>query len=289
MLLAFLSASLGVVLILNLRLGPSFGYGLLPEGASHEARERDYFFALAFVLTAAWAMAGVLCVAERYSSGKSRWWTVALALIPIALGASALNRRAEPGARVAQLMGETLLMNAPAGALLFLGGDNDSYPVWFAQEVKGLRRDVVPVTIPLLSASWYRDELARRHGVVATNDRGEWRGVGEALRSLARTPRPIAMSAGVAPRDRDAAGYAWSFDGALYHFEPAGVARLTLRDTMATALATLLEPQLGTRSPDDPTEAYVWRLLRCPSAVRARARQVDSMFNRLLETTCNYR
>jgi hypothetical protein len=41
-------ASLGVMLYLNLKAGPSLGWGILPESAPHEARERDYFFVLAF-------------------------------------------------------------------------------------------------------------------------------------------------------------------------------------------------------------------------------------------------
>ncbi len=286
---AVASASLGAIVILNLRAGPSFGYGLLPQDVLHEARERDYFFLLHFVLAAAWATMGAVRFAERLSLRRVGLWVCAFALTPVVMGASRLNRRAEPQASLARLVGETLLMNAPAGSLLFLAGDNDTYPVWFVQQVKGMRPDVVPVTITLLGASWYRAELARRHGVLATTADGAWRGTGEAMRALVRSGRPVVMSFAVAPRDRDAVGAGWSFDGALFHFDAVGTVRLALRDTMAVALAALLDPQLGDRSPADPTEAYVWRLLHCPSAVKARAGGTDSTYGGLLESTCNYR
>lgn len=288
-LFALTSASLGSVVILNLRAGPSFGFGFVPDGVPHEVRERDYFFLLAFALTAAWSIAGAFRLAEQKVGRHALALACAVAFMPVVLGAPAMNRRAEPRARLAELMGQTLLMNAPAGAILVLGGDNDTYPVWFVQQVRGLRRDVVPVTIPLLGAQWYRDELSRRHGLLATDESGQWRGVGQALRHLTSAPRPVVASSGVDPRDRDAIGGSWSFDGALYHQEPLRPTRLSLRDTMSTALAAMLEPQLGSRAPDDAAESYVWRLLHCPSAVAVQSGAADSASRHLLESTCNYR
>jgi hypothetical protein len=49
-----LLSSLGVVAVLNLRAGPSILDSVLPPGALHEPRERDYFFALAFATAGAW-------------------------------------------------------------------------------------------------------------------------------------------------------------------------------------------------------------------------------------------
>ena len=57
------SATVGVALWLNLRAGPSFGVGVLPADAAHEARERDYFFALGFWAWGLLAGAGLTAVA----------------------------------------------------------------------------------------------------------------------------------------------------------------------------------------------------------------------------------
>src|SRR5213083_91166 len=58
--LLFLVSTLGVVIYLNLKAGPSFGAGLLPPIATHEARERDYFFFWMFVCWGLWAGYGAI-------------------------------------------------------------------------------------------------------------------------------------------------------------------------------------------------------------------------------------
>ena len=61
-----LMSSLGVVAVLNLRAGPSILDTVLPEGSSHEPRERDYFFALAFATAGTWIGAGAVVLARRW-------------------------------------------------------------------------------------------------------------------------------------------------------------------------------------------------------------------------------
>ena len=58
--LLFFVSSLGVVIYLNLKAGPSFGAGLLPADAPHEARERDYFFFWLFACWGLWAGFGAI-------------------------------------------------------------------------------------------------------------------------------------------------------------------------------------------------------------------------------------
>ena len=62
-LVLLLTSSIGVVLYLNLRAGASYGAGVLPLGAQHEARDRDYFFTWAFVCWGAWAGFGAVQLA----------------------------------------------------------------------------------------------------------------------------------------------------------------------------------------------------------------------------------
>ncbi len=62
----------GVVVVLNLRAGPSYGWGILPVGALREARERDYFFALAFFLTGLWSGCGIVALMDRLRGGWRR-------------------------------------------------------------------------------------------------------------------------------------------------------------------------------------------------------------------------
>ena len=68
------SATLGVVLYLNLKAGPSFGYGVLPPNADREARERDYFFALGFAAFGLWTGHGCVafCAPRRETARATR-------------------------------------------------------------------------------------------------------------------------------------------------------------------------------------------------------------------------
>ncbi|HEY5218302.1 MAG TPA: DUF2723 domain-containing protein, partial [Gemmatimonadaceae bacterium] len=154
--------TVGVAVYLNLKAGPSIGAGVLPASAPHEARERDYFFALGFWAWGLWAGYGAVAMARRFRMPAGAG--VALAALPIALNWSAVTRRDEPQASVPTRWATALLDATPARGVLLAAGDNDTYPLWYAQEVLGMRRDVRVVTLPLIPAGWYRDELWRRGG-----------------------------------------------------------------------------------------------------------------------------
>jgi hypothetical protein len=219
MLLLFVSASAGVVAYLNLKAGPSYGYGFLPDDAPREARERDYFFALAFWTWGAWAGLGAL---RLFRSRRREWGPVGLVLasLPLVLNWGAVSRRQEPEASLPERFAHDLLASVPPGAVLFVAGDNDSYPLWYAQMVRGDRRDVTLVTIPLLQAEWYRDELRRRHALGREVSRGRWPGEAAMLAALAadarRAGRPVAVGTMVEARRRDAIGSAWVVRGLAY-------------------------------------------------------------------------
>jgi hypothetical protein len=53
------------------------------------------------------------------------------------------------------------LQSCDPNAILFTNADNDTYPLWYAQEVEGIRKDVQIVLLPYLSAQWYVDQLRR--------------------------------------------------------------------------------------------------------------------------------
>ena len=214
--LLLLSGTLGVVTVLNLRAGPSIGFGVLPPDALHEARERDYFFALGFAAAALWAGAGAVAVAGRLAA-RREWLGIVVACVPIATNWGAADRRRQPDASLASTLGDALLQSAPRRAVLLLAGDNDSYAIWYQQQALGTRRDVTPITMPLLPARWYRAELARRDTLIDATRVETWAGEGDglaAIDSAARAlGRPLATSAAV-PRDvRTRLGGSWSLRG----------------------------------------------------------------------------
>lgn len=184
MLVLVLTATLGVILYLNLKAGPTFGAGFIPENAPHEARERDYFFAAAFVCWGAWSGIGAARLAELFGRGGLRWMAMAVAVFPIAANWSAVDRSRGPRAAEARELASRLLSSAPPRAVLFAHGDNDTYPLWYLQRVEGVRRDVTVVTLPMLGAQWYREELRRRSGLLSPDAVTRWAGLGATRRSI---------------------------------------------------------------------------------------------------------
>ncbi|HWJ21542.1 MAG TPA: DUF2723 domain-containing protein [Gemmatimonadaceae bacterium] len=317
LLVLLLSGSVGVALYLNLKAGPSFGAGILPADAPHEARERDYFFVLAFWTWGAWAGLGAARLAARGGAWRA---AAALAVLPVALNWRATSRRSEPEASSARALGVEMLRSAPPRAVLFTAGDNDSYPLWYAQLALGERRDVTVITVPLLAARWYRAELARRDSLFAPGDVAGWGGEARVIGAIAsaarRTGRPVTASVALPPAERAAAGEAgtgWSLRGLTYVARPAAssggdgasAAWLTPEDSAVTAaVARRLGGIVAERprpSPDGATQA-MHELLGCPALALAAGRgeearppieiagsTPDSAATVLLDSRCNRR
>jgi hypothetical protein len=192
--------SVGVVLYLNLHAGASFGAGVLPANAVHEARDRDYFFVLAFVCWATWAGVGAVALARRYIGGQ-RFAAVAavcIAALPLVLNWSVIRFERHDEQLRAARTARALLASVPRNGVFIAVGDNDTYPLWYMQEVEHVRRDVIVVTAPLLPAEWARAELQRRHQLLDGTDVTVWRGLPQTLRDLrahaAAQHRPVVVS-----------------------------------------------------------------------------------------------
>ncbi|HEY3257827.1 MAG TPA: DUF2723 domain-containing protein [Gemmatimonadaceae bacterium] len=202
MVVLFVTASLGVIFYLNLKASPSYGGSFILPTAKHEARERDYFFALAFMCWGLWAgfgaVRGMRALASHIGGSIARLLPLAGALaafVPISLNWSAVSRRLEPAASEARRGALRVLETAPSRAVVLAHADNETYPVWYLQEVEGLRRDVTIVVVPLLPATWYRAELARRHGLLTEDFVPTWSGASQVIAALcasaARQNRPV--------------------------------------------------------------------------------------------------
>jgi hypothetical protein len=302
-----LCGSLGVVAYLNLKAGASIGYGILPDDAPHEPRERDYFFVLAFWTWGLWAGIGAVSVATRWFRLPRRFALgagVAIAALPAALNLTSVNRRAGPEARLPELFARELLDATPPNAVLFVAGDNDTYPLWYLQQAMNVRRDVVVVTYPLIGAAWFRDELHRRYGLGFPPPHDRWRGLGEELRGIAASAReagrPVAVAVTVERVIREHVMPHSVLRGLVYSDLPprsetaprgtymgADLPRLDAGDAKPAAERLRGPLALAIRPSIDPTARLMQAALQCPSlVVRATA---DSSALRLLDSTCNYR
>lgn len=201
------TTSVGVVLYLNLRAGASYGAGMLPEGALHEARDRDYFFTWAFVCWGAWAGFGIVqsgrWIAARLGATLARTRDIVssamiLAVMPLVLNWGPITEQRLDEQRRDEATSVAMLSDLPPRAVLLAHGDNDTYPLWYLQEVRRMRRDVVVVTVPLLTPPWYRAELRRRHGLLDSGFVTAWYGTAATLanvrRNAAREGRAVVLS-----------------------------------------------------------------------------------------------
>ena len=306
---ALVSASLGAVAVLNLHAGPSYGIGILPEDAPHEARERDYFFAFAFAMWAAWAGLGATSFGRWLATRINRPNAAAaaalvMAAVPIVLNWRAADRAQDGPPTLAERFATALLDSTSPNAVLLVAGDNDTYPLWFEQIVQRRRPDVAVVTIPLLPADWYRWELARRHKLILGSAVDSWRGLGETIDAVAARAvelrRPLTLAISVPARQREALGSNWIVRGMVYERRgpddtSAGIPVLAVGDSIHvsesaashvvvdTAIVSRLVITNPTHHVVDPAEGYVHALLNCPSeilsAVRAGRGSVDPRCN----------
>jgi hypothetical protein len=264
--------TLGVAVYLNLKAGSSLGWGVLPDSAPHEARERDYFFVLGFWAWGCLAGYGALALARR------RGWPAAAALVacvvPLAGNWSTSDRTREPVASAAREVALALLGSTPPRGVLFAAGDNDSYPLWYAQQVEGARRDVVVVTVSLLPATWYQAELSRRSGL-------DWRGepapkvrwqheqiAAQIAGAARRAGRAVIASPSLTAAERALLGGSWRLEGMVYRSRAAGDGRVepAVIDTVLTARwlgRAAPYPDTGPPMVDD-VAARMRALLACP-------------------------
>ena len=135
----------------------------------NEPRERDYVLVGSFFTYAMWVGMGVLALfdilRERTGLKGVSGAAVASAVVliaPIIMGFQNFDdhtRRHHTGARD---YASNFLESCAPNAIIFTYGDNDTYPLWYAQEVEGIRTDVRVVNLSLIAVDWYIDQLRRK-------------------------------------------------------------------------------------------------------------------------------
>ncbi|MGI9138059.1 MAG: DUF2723 domain-containing protein, partial [Sediminibacterium sp.] len=132
---------------------------------SLQPRERDYAYVGSFYVFAIWIGLGVLQVIHWLSKAVNQKTASILATVVCFLAVPALMAQQEwdDHDRSQKLLPRDLARNylesCPPNAILFSFGDNDTYPLWYAQEVEGIRPDVRVVVNSLLGSDWYMREL----------------------------------------------------------------------------------------------------------------------------------
>jgi len=139
-----------------------------------QPRERDYSYVGAFFAFALWIGFGAYAVldwaAKKMQGAKGAVIGVLAALLLLSPGimlARNYSMNDRSGNNVAWDYSYNMLMSCAPGGILFTNGDNDTFPVWYLQEVEGVRKDVRLVNLSLLNTGWYIKQLRDREPKVA--------------------------------------------------------------------------------------------------------------------------
>ena len=137
-----------------------------------QPRERDYFYAASFMIWAMWIGMGAYMIIDwikDYMANKKITPAIAggvvmlsliIAPINMAMGGWKIHSRA--GNYLAFDYSYNILQSVEQDAILFTAGDNDTFPVWYLQDVMGVRRDVRIANLSLGNTSWYVKQLKDR-------------------------------------------------------------------------------------------------------------------------------
>ena len=130
-------------------------------------RERDYVYVGAFYVFSIWIGVGALAI---YKYVGDKLTEKAALIVTVAVGICAgpgilLWQNFDDHDRSGRFSGRdaarNYLMSCEKDAILFTSGDNDTYPLWYCQEVEGIRQDVRIVVMPYLAANWYIPQLSK--------------------------------------------------------------------------------------------------------------------------------
>jgi hypothetical protein len=173
-----LTMTLVLIKYLNFRYGYSQAQEL-GDSIEREVRDRDYFYLWSFSAWSVWAALGLAFVwesvaaligSEKIQMGREtlelprkRSWLVAspvlaVAFVPLFGNWEASTRKNDD---TTAMFAHDLLNSVEPYGILVTVGDNDTFPLWYAQEVEGIRKDVVVANTSLLNTDWYTRQLIR--------------------------------------------------------------------------------------------------------------------------------
>lgn len=133
-----------------------------------EPRERDYALVGSFYVFAIWMGFGVYAIFDalrKYLSPKfvaPLVTAVCLLVVPVLMASENWDDHDRSNKYTATAMAKMYLDSVDKNAILFTIGDNDTFALWYAQEIEGYRTDVRVINTSLFATSWYIDQMKRK-------------------------------------------------------------------------------------------------------------------------------
>ena len=163
------TVTVALVFYLNFKWGYSQAFP--GPRLEHEVRERDYFFIASFAVWGIWVAMGLAALLEWLQRGLTaqqpvvaKRWALCLPVLLVALVPLVGNRltASRAGETLARDYARDVLQSVDPYALVVTVGDNDTFPLWYAQEVEGVRKDVSIMVTSLAQTNWYLRQLQTR-------------------------------------------------------------------------------------------------------------------------------
>ncbi|OAV69345.1 putative membrane protein [Bacteroidales bacterium Barb6XT] len=134
----------------------------------YQPRERDYAYAASFYAFCIWIGFGVAALAKglhKYAKlpevAAALAATIACLLVPARMASENWDDHDRSQRYFARDFGSNYLESCEPNAVIFTNGDNDTFPLWYAQEVEGIRTDVRVCNTSYLQTDWYIDQMKR--------------------------------------------------------------------------------------------------------------------------------
>jgi len=133
-----------------------------------QPRERDYAYAGSFYAFCIWIGIGVAGVTKMLERAKlspvtaGALATLVCVLVPIQMASQTWDDHDRSGRYIARDFGRNYLESCEPNAIIFTHGDNDTFPLWYVQEVEGVRTDVRVCNTSYLQTDWYINQMKRQ-------------------------------------------------------------------------------------------------------------------------------
>ncbi|QCK16448.1 glycosyltransferase family 117 protein [Mangrovivirga cuniculi] len=147
---------LGVALVMYLNSPPS------------EPRERDYIYAGSFYAFCIWVGFGVMAIADilknvlKNSTARVGTAFILSMIVPVIMASENWDDHDRSNRYFSVDAARNYLESCAPNAILFTGGDNDTFPLWYLQEVEGVRTDVRVIVLSYFNTDWYIEQMHRQ-------------------------------------------------------------------------------------------------------------------------------
>ena len=131
----------------------------------NEPRERDYIYVGSFIAFSIWIGIGVAALGSNLSRSKKLFPLIAVVMLAVPVWMAYQNfDDHDRNDRTFQMdNARNLLQSCAPNSILFTGGDNDTFPLWYLQEVEGVRTDVRIMVLSYMNTDWYINQLRRTY------------------------------------------------------------------------------------------------------------------------------